>query len=490
MPFDLFQMSSAAVGTIFAAVLAAMAALYLARKPMHEAIRTAFRAVAEALRLAAHGVASARKKIDLRNKEVLLSAGREAAERMTDREFERIADAVKRDVGGYPRLHQDMSETVRRLEEDYRKSVEAPPSPPGWAEAVSAVAATETKAEPVLRQVLESIHGSFERAQEEAAEDYRKDYKERHSRLDDMAPRWREVQKRLDEARVRVDAVLERARSVDAHMEKYKQIVAGTDKAAAALQSSALVQFFISGLVLAIAAGGAVINFHLIARPMAEMVGGTSLIAGFRTADIAALVIILVELSMGLFVMECLRITRLFPVIGALPDKLRQRMGYAAFAMLFALASVEAGLAYMRELLLHDELATAALLRGEAGGTAASGFLWITTAAQMGMGFILPFALTFVAIPLETFIHSLRAVIGWSASAAMMIFAFLLRFTAAAMRRLGEITVRLYDVLIFAPLWVETAFKTRASQPPVNEATDAAHGARAVMADIENRIAS
>ena len=30
----------------------------------------------------------------------------------------------------------------------------------------------------------------------------------------------------------------------------------------------------------------------------------------------------------------------------------------------------------------------------------------------MGMGFILPFALTFVAIPLETFVHSLRTVLG------------------------------------------------------------------------------
>ena len=38
--------------------------------------------------------------------------------------------------------------------------------------------------------------------------------------------------------------------------------------------------------------------------------------------------------------------------------------------------------------------------------------MWITTAAQMGMGFTLPFALVFVAIPLETFVHSLRTVLG------------------------------------------------------------------------------
>ncbi|NIW24713.1 MAG: hypothetical protein GWN29_09200, partial [Gammaproteobacteria bacterium] len=116
--------------------------------------------------------------------------------------------------------------------------------------------------------------------------------------------------------------------------------------------------------MLLVAVGGAAINFSLIARPMAEMVGGTSFIGGFRTADIAALVIILVEISMGLFLMESLRITRLFPVIGALADKLRVRMIWITFTILLFLASVEAGLAYMREILMQDELATSALLRG------------------------------------------------------------------------------------------------------------------------------
>ena len=42
--------------------------------------------------------------------------------------------------------------------------------------------------------------------------------------------------------------------------------------------SSSLTQFFIAGLALAIAVGGAVINFNLIALPMSEMVGGGSYI--------------------------------------------------------------------------------------------------------------------------------------------------------------------------------------------------------------------
>ena len=186
---------------------------------------------------------------------------------------------------------------------------------------------------------------------------------------------------------------------------------------------------------------------------MAEMVGGTNLIGGFRTADIAALVIIMVEISMGLFLMESLRITRLFPVIGALPDKTRIRMIWITFSILFLLASVEAGLAYMREVLLHDELATSALLRGDTDVTAAGQYMWITTAAQMGMGFILPFALTFVAIPLETFVHSLRTVVGILATGFLRMLALVLRVIGSAFRHVSVFITHVYDLPLFIPLW-------------------------------------
>src|SRR5690606_24457003 len=268
------------------------------------------------------------------------------------------------------------------------------------------------KSDPSVRDVLESIHDSMEKAQQRALAAYRRSSSERHRLLSRMMPRWRDIQGRLRRMEAAVDSILERSRSIDRHMDEYRDILAGTDRAVQTLSTSALVQFAVSTLVICVAIGGAIINFSLIARPMAEMVGGTSYIGAFRTADIAALVIILVEISMGLFLMESLRITRLFPVIGALPDKVRVRMIWITFTILLMLATVEAGLAYMREVLLHDELATSALLRGDVSDGLTGQYLWITTAAQMGMGFILPFALTFVAIPLETFVHSLRTVLG------------------------------------------------------------------------------
>ena len=130
-----------------------------------------------------------------------------------------------------------------------------------------------------------------------------------------MMPDWRLIQDTLGRVNKSVTSVLERAVTIDRHMEEYDAIVRGEDRAVTVLSSSSVVYFFVSALVLAVATAGAAINFTLIARPMAEMVGGTSFIGAFRTADIAALVIIMVEISMGLFLMESLRITRLFPVI-------------------------------------------------------------------------------------------------------------------------------------------------------------------------------
>ena len=263
-----------------------------------------------------------------------------------------------------------------------------------------------------------------------------------------------------------IDGLMDRLKTIDRHMDEYEAIMQGSDKAQRTLSSSSITQFFIAAFVLAIAIGGAMINYNLIARPMAEMVGGGSYLMGFKTANIAAMVIILVEVAMGLFLMESLRITRLFPTIGALDDKMRKRMIWATFIMLFTLASIEAGLAYMRELLSQDDAAlVAGLLNNGAVMAGDDASRWITTAAQMGMGFILPFALTFVAIPLETFIHASRTVLGILAVGLLHALAGVLRILGNGSRHVGQALLNLYDLFIFAPLWIEQRMSTRRAQP-------------------------
>ncbi len=437
-------------------IVLSITTLYFARNSAHKAIRATADTLHQSLRFASRAVSRSERRLVQRNREVLLAAGREAKERIVEREFDRINETVRKDLANYSALHRALSESIKRIEEDHQQAVDVPPDPPGWVKAVEAVANIDSREGRVrVGAVLSDIHKSLVKAHQEAMTLYREASTKRHGLLRKMRPEWRQIQQTLGRVGKNVDSLLSRSVTIDRHMQEYEDMVSGQDRAVSVLSSSSLVYFFVSMFVLVIAIGGATINFSLIARPMAEMVGGTSLIGGYRTADIAALVIILVEISMGLFLMESLRITRLFPVIGALPDKMRVQMVWITFTLLFLLASVEAGLAYMREVLLHDELATSALLRGDVSETLTGQYLWITTAAQMGMGFILPFALTFVAIPLETFVHSTRTVLGLFAIALLRFISLVLRILGNVFRFLGLLAEQLYDLPLFIPIWLE-----------------------------------
>ena len=448
-------------GLIWFVVLTVL--LYIARAPAHHAIISFSRVLHHAMRLSARSVLRAEKRLAQRNREVLLSHGREAAERIIEREIERMDATVRRDLAEYPSLHRKITEILGQVEEDYKKSAEIPPSPLSWTKAVEAVAKIPAKSDPMVAEILEEIHKSLVKAHDRALVEYRNAASTRHGLLKRLMPHWRGIQRKLDEVDKHVSSLLERSEIIGRHIQEYRDVLEQTDRAVRILSSSALSQFFISAFVLAVAVGGAMINFTLIARPMAEMVGGQYLVGGFKTADVAALVIILVEISMGLFLMESLRITRLFPVIGALKDNVRIRMVWITFTILFILASVEAGLAFMREMLLEDELATSALLRGGEGldPTAVGEFTWITTAAQMAMGFILPFALVFVAIPLETWVHSTRTVLGVLGVIVLRALAYVLRLVGNISLQLGKMTIGIYDLIAFVPLWIERIVRSR-----------------------------
>jgi hypothetical protein len=74
----------------------------------------------------------------------------------------------------------------------------------------------------------------------------------------------------------------------------------------------------------------------------------------------------------------------------------------------------------------------------------------------MVLGFILPFALTFVAIPLESFIHSGRTMLGTATCGFLRFCATLLRIVGSFCLTTGKLLISLYDLLIFPLLWIET----------------------------------
>lgn len=442
--------------SILALILIVIVLLYFARLPAHRAIKAVCYTFRHGMRLAAKSLLQAEKWLVHRNKEVLLATGREAVERTIEREFHRVDAVVKRDLSGYPELQRIIADQIICIEEDYKESAEVQPPVPTWIEAVEAVAKIPSKGDSTVAHILEEIHKTTNAQYKNAMQGYRKSITERHSILKKMTPYWRRLADTLGKVGKTITGLQERAAVIDKNMKKYEAIRSGSDEEERVLTSSALTQFFISAFVLLIAIGGATINFHLIALPMSEMVGGGSYIMGYPTSNVAALVIILVELAMGLYLMESLRITKLFPIIGSMDDRMRIRMLWITFSILFILACVESALAFMRDMIAADKEALMDALKGvEAVQPVRS---WIPTVGQMVMGFILPFALTFVAIPLESFVQSFRTVMGVFVVLLMRWFAFLLRLIGNIVFHAGKVLTNIYDLLIVLPLWIESQF--------------------------------
>jgi len=430
-----------------------LAALYFARRPFHRAVMSFSKIIYNAMRFSAASVLSAEKRLVRRNREVLMAAGLESAERIVEREFDRIAAAVTRDLEGYPNVHRQLSEVITKLDEDYTESADVPPSLPNWMPIIESIAKIKHTGDSMVANMLSEINRSLNDQHKKAIEDYRNSTAARHGILNKMMPFWRKVEKSLASISKAITNIKKRSKTVDRYMDEYEQIRSKSDRAARALSTSALTQFAIAGLVLLIAIGGAIINFNLIALPMSEMVGGASYIGPYKTSDVAGLVIILVELTMGLFLMESLRITRLFPIIGAMDDKMRRRMIIITFTLLTVLAGVESALAFMRDRIAHDMEALRQTLAGaeEVGLTNSI----IPMVGQMVMGFILPFALAFVAIPLESFVTSSRTVLGALVAWLFRLFAFCLRLLGNVGFYAGRFIVNVYDLAIFPAIWLE-----------------------------------
>lgn len=436
--------------------LLAMPFLYAARAPVHALLRSLGLLAGGPLRLASRALLAAAAELRERNRAVLLAQGREDTGERIEREFERVAQLVKRDLAGYPALQRRLLDEITRVEEDYKKCGEVPPPPPEWVEAVAAVAKIKPNGNELVQRLLEEINVSIKEIHDKAIAEYRRAYQGRHRILDGFMPFWRSLDKTLERADHKMTSLAERATAIDAQMERYEAIARKTDKAEHALTVSALTQFCIATLVLAVAAGGALINFKLIALPMSEMVGaGDYLTASLRTSEVAALVIIFVEATMGLFLMETLRITHLFPRIHSLSETLRRRMMWAAFTLLLILAGVEAALALMRDMLIADKQALLQSLAATQAPVAEGWLTGIPTAGQMLLGFILPFALAFVAIPLESFITSARTVGGAALVLLARATAVLLRVVGNLVRQLARVLITVYDILIVVPLLIE-----------------------------------
>jgi hypothetical protein len=464
--------------------LIAVVFLYAARTPVHGMLTAVSRIAAGGLRVGGHWLSRAADGLRERNKLVLLAQARKGVEQEIQREFERITVMVRRDLGGYPVLQRRLLDEITRVEDDYKKCGEVPPPPPDWVKATETIANIKNMGDPLTQKILEDIAKSLGPIYEKVVGEYRRSYEQRHKILAGFMPFWRSLEQTLAKVDANMAGMQDGAARIDGLMDRYQEIQKKSEKVEHSLTASASSQFFISGIVLAIALGGAFVNFWLIQRPMSAMVGaGEYIVGNLEVSHVAALVIILIESAMGLFLLEALRITHLFPGINAMHDKMRRTLAWIFFTILFVLAGVEVGLAVMRDQIILADMAFKSSLGNSAGGVvaqAAADLGWVQkvpVAGQMILGFILPFALAFVGLPLEYFIHSARTVIGALLVFLLRMLSIALRIASNVFRHLGKAMTMLFDALIFLPLSVERLIKSRgAAALPAPTPTPRAQG--------------
>jgi hypothetical protein len=449
---------------------------WAARAPVHRAFRALGRVLAGAFRLTARWCKSVAVNVAKRDREMILEMGRGDAEAKVAREFRRVETSFDKQLGRYPDLHRKMDDLIVRLDADYKECGNAAPNPPGWAEATAAVAKMPATGDNVVKKVLEEIHNTAKSGEKKALQEYRDATAKRHKILGGMAPMWKELKQYASDAGKSVAAALETTKRIDAHMTTYEQIRKGDDKAVRAQGWQSTQLFVASLLVLGVAIGGAFVNFNLIALPMSELVPSGNRIGGLPVSTIAALVVVLMEVAAGIFTMEMLGITSFFPKLDLLPSSRRRIILVVALGGLFMLACIECSLAILRESIVESASALKHSLAGVSEKAVAdTATSRIPVIGQAVLGFILPWILAMVAVPLETLIATGGHIALTATAGVLALVGTVSRLLAHGSRYLVEGLRHLYDIYIVLPLQIER-IATGGSRPALT--APAKHGGR------------
>ena len=440
--------------SLFALWIVSQAFLYAARVPVHKALREVGKLFGGAFRVAARWCRGTAKAVAQRDREMIVDMGRGDLEAKVGREFHRIEGAFAKELARYPDLHRKIDDTVTRLDADFQECATAAPAAPGWSEAVAAVAKMPPSGDGVVKKVLEEIHKSAQAGEKKALQDWRDATAKKHKLLGAMAPAWKELQKLSSEVSKAVTAALDATRRIDGYMASYEKVRKDDAKEIRALSWSSTQLFVVSALVLAIAVGGAFVNFNLIALPMSELVPAGSRIGGMPVSTVAALVVVLMEVAAGVFAMEMLGITSFFPKLEMLPRSRRRMILAVALGGLFMLACIEASLAVLREQIVESSSALKASLAGvQVVADAATSR--IPVVGQAVLGFILPWILAMVAVPLETMISTGGHIVLAAVAGILYLGSMIARLLGHVMRYALEAARHAFDIYIVIPLQLE-----------------------------------
>ena len=415
-------------------------ALWAARDAMRELFERLGKGLEEALDAAGRWCKDSAGVLQKRSRAALLAAGGLELQGKLEKDFHRIETGFSERLGQYSILHRKLDELVQRLEQDYQESGISPPDVPGWTAAVESIAEIPSADDPNVKEILGGIQKSLDEAQRQALHAYRADAAERHEILDRTRSMWKEVRVLMERTNQSVGGALDTAARVNIYIDDYARVRDDDHIAARALSYSAAKRFAISVLVLCAAAGGAFANWQLMAPALAGMLPAGAALGGASAGGLSALAMVGLEVTLGVFAMDLLGVTELFPRLGRLPARRRRLVLAATLGSLGLLATVGAW------------LAESALL----------GFAW-------------PWLIALAAMPLEMFLDNGRHV-AMHACALLVGGLGSLAFVAGrAARTVIDALPSLYDVYVSIPLRIERAVKSAPARRRVVDAARKAH---------------
>ena len=436
--------------------------LYFAREPVHKMIQAMSEGSAGGLRKLAEWTKKSAEAMEQKDRKVLLESGVAKMQGEILQEFSRIDLANTKALESYPKLQLRLDENISRIERDYEECGQVTPMAPGWSEVIESLGNAQSSTnDRIIEKMLGEIHKSAVSGEKKALSEFRDATSKRHKILAAMAPIWKRVEKLGKDINRQVEKVLENGRNIERYMGQYEKISAADPESVDMLSSKVTKLFIISLIVICVGLVGAFINFNLIALPMSELVPAGVRVAGMAVSEVSALVIVALELVLGIFLFEAMGVTHTFPQIANMTRGKRKIILYGALFGLFFLASVEASLAVLRENLAEAKSALDISLAGGAEQINETINSNITVIGQALLGFVLPWILAVIAIPLEMFIEASQHAFTRLYTLLITLFCHLVGGVAYLIESLFKIISHIFDIYIIVPSKIGEMIKSR-----------------------------
>jgi len=441
-----------------------MAILYIARLPAQRVLREG---AALVVRLSAR-LARSGRRVESRARRgarrALLGMTREAAERRVNRRISLLETTLSRDLASFPHLHRQLQDQIQRVDEDFRSTVEAPPTPPEWLQAIETMTRLPAREDPTVGRMLEDLRSTLDRACHEALLAYRAASQRRHRILKQMQPIWRRMDRRLGSLYHTMNRLQSHTDRLDRQIADYNELMTAKPRIARRLAAGFGSRCVLTIMALAGIGLAATVAFRLVADPLAMMGAGTGPIGPFTFPTVTAVGTLALLAISGGVVLESFGVTRLFPETGWSDPRVRNAVGNAATVLLVALLLIMAALAWTRDYFLNSQAGTYQLQPGlllEAIPVLTlpepAVFQWLPALLHsllaIGMGAIV----AVVALPLESLLRQGRIVaLGVTAVLGRGV-ALLGELLAIAISQLTRFVISLYDLVIIIPLAIEAA---------------------------------